>query len=115
MKRCCLILLCSFGLSPIVSFGQVSDTVTVKKQPFTSILSLTRSNIINKLSIENKSADLYDRTVSVKSPSLAHTAFFCKIEDKIGKSASLPLKMRLGDIDYVDAIEGKRVVLIPRQ
>ncbi|MEL6123082.1 MAG: hypothetical protein AAFR14_05130 [Bacteroidota bacterium] len=43
-------------------------------------------------------------------PSLAPTAFFCRLELNLDKSARLPLRFRLGDIDYTDALEGKNVV-----
>jgi hypothetical protein len=32
--------------------------------------------------------------------------FFCKIEYKMGLNKSLPVKFRLGDVPYVDALEG---------
>lgn len=35
-------------------------------------------------------------------------AFFCKIEVKLEKAVKLPIKFRLGDVDYVDRLEGKR-------
>lgn len=34
--------------------------------------------------------------------------FFCKIEHEWGKNARIPLKFRLGSVDYVDWLEGKR-------
>jgi hypothetical protein len=34
--------------------------------------------------------------------------FFCKIEHKMGLNQKLPLKFRLGDVQYVDELEGKR-------
>jgi hypothetical protein len=33
--------------------------------------------------------------------------FFCKIEYKMGLNKSLPIKFRLGDVQYVDELEGK--------
>ena len=33
--------------------------------------------------------------------------FFCKIEYKMGLNKKLPLKFRLGDVQYVDELEGK--------
>jgi hypothetical protein len=33
--------------------------------------------------------------------------FFCKIEYKMGLNKSLPVKFRLGDVQYVDELEGK--------
>ncbi len=34
--------------------------------------------------------------------------FFCKIEYKMGLNKKLPIKFRLGDVQYVDELEGKR-------
>jgi hypothetical protein len=34
--------------------------------------------------------------------------FFCKIEYKMGLQKKLPLKFRLGDVQYVDELEHKR-------
>ena len=34
--------------------------------------------------------------------------FFCKIEYKMGFNKKLPLKFRLGDVQYVDELEGKK-------
>jgi hypothetical protein len=33
--------------------------------------------------------------------------FFCKIEHQLGKKMSLPVKFRLGSVEYVDWLEGK--------
>ncbi len=33
--------------------------------------------------------------------------FFCKIEYKMGFNQKLPIKFRLGDVQYVDQLEGK--------
>lgn len=35
-------------------------------------------------------------------------AFFCKIEVQLEKVVKLPVKFRLGSVDYVDYLEGKR-------
>ena len=35
-------------------------------------------------------------------------AFFCKIEVKLEQAVKLPIKFRLGSVDYVDYLEGKR-------
>ena len=34
-------------------------------------------------------------------------AFFCKVEVKLEKAAKFPVKFRLGDVNYVDQLEGK--------
>lgn len=33
--------------------------------------------------------------------------FFCKIEYKMGLNKKMPVKFRLGDVPYVDGLEGK--------
>jgi hypothetical protein len=35
--------------------------------------------------------------------------FFCKIEHTMAKGQKLPLKFRLGSVEYVDEMEGKRI------
>ena len=34
-------------------------------------------------------------------------AFFCKVEVELEKAAKFPVKFRLGDVNYVDQLEGK--------
>lgn len=38
----------------------------------------------------------------------AAKAFFCKMEDKLEKKVNLPVRMRLGNLEYVDQLEQKR-------
>ncbi|MGB3547309.1 MAG: hypothetical protein WBA17_10060 [Saprospiraceae bacterium] len=35
-------------------------------------------------------------------------AFFCRIELKIDRAVGMPFRFRLGSVDYVDRLEGKR-------
>ena len=37
-----------------------------------------------------------------------HLGFFCKWEVKLQQATRWPVKFRLGDVDYVDWLEGKR-------
>ena len=59
-----------------------------------------------------KSVD--NQTVSLKKPtfvpsifSVEALPFFCKIEYKMGLNQKVPIKFRLGDVQYVDQLEGK--------
>lgn len=38
----------------------------------------------------------------------ANLAFFCRLEVQMEKAARFPIKFRLGDVPYVDWLEGKR-------
>jgi hypothetical protein len=56
-----------------------------------------------------------NQAISVKKPSLVPSIFsvealpfFCKIEYKMGLNQKLPVKFRLGDVQYVEQLEGKR-------
>ncbi|MEL6140339.1 MAG: hypothetical protein AAFU67_01840 [Bacteroidota bacterium] len=37
-----------------------------------------------------------------------HLAFFCRLEVKIDQAIGTPFRFRLGSVDYVDYLEGKR-------
>lgn len=37
-----------------------------------------------------------------------HLPIFCKFEVKMEQAVKFPIKMRLGDVEYVDQLEGKR-------
>lgn len=54
--------------------------------------------------IENESL-----LINPKVYSVSKLPIFCKIEHKLGKNAGYNLKMRLGDVDYVDRLEGKGI------
>jgi len=47
-------------------------------------------------------------TQVLKTDYQKHLAFFCRVEVKLEKSTKLPIKFRLGDVQYVDWLEGKR-------
>ena len=40
--------------------------------------------------------------------SFEHLPIFCKIEVQLERAVRLPVKIRLGDVQYVDWLEGKR-------
>lgn len=39
--------------------------------------------------------------------SFENLALFCKIEEKVSQKSNLAMRMRLGSLDYVNALEGK--------
>ncbi len=38
----------------------------------------------------------------------AHLALFCKLEVQMERAFRMPVRLRLGDVPYVDWLEGKR-------
>ena len=57
-------------------------------------------------SISNKKASVVPSVVPCVF-SVETLPFFCKIEYKMGFNQKLPIKFRLGDVQYVDQLEGK--------
>ena len=63
---------------------------------------------------KNTTKSVDNQTVSIKKPMLVPSVFsvdalpfFCKIEYKMGLNQKIPVKFRLGDVQYVDQLEGK--------
>ena len=96
-----------FILLPAILSAQSNDRKNVNANFL--ILESTHNEIINKLSIRSIRPIVADSKVHISGPSFAHTAFFCKIEDKIEHRSKLPIRMRLGDLNYTNTIEGKNV------
>ena len=46
-------------------------------------------------------------TAMVRAFSPNDLAFFCRLEFKLEKTVRFPVKIRLGDVQYVDQLEGK--------
>jgi len=60
-------------------------------------------------SFPKAAADLKNRMTATKAYNYCdHLAFFCRIEVKLDKKVDIPLRLRLGTVDYVDRLEQKR-------
>lgn len=101
----------------LLSVQQLTAQLSVKDAP-ADLLAIQRpryfaSQLQNlpdlKTAILGKTA-----TCSPTPPSLMdlryqpHLAFFCRVEVKIDKAVGTPFRFRLGSVDYVDFLEGKR-------
>ena len=79
----------------------------IKAPPQYFLLKKEKLHVFSDKNIDNQQV--------VKSPpraipsifSVATMPFFCKIEYKMGLNKKLPIKFRLGDVQYVDEMEGK--------
>jgi hypothetical protein len=57
--------------------------------------------------IPNPKSSLNLSVIQPKAWCYADLAFFCKLEIRMEKAARFPIKFRLGDVSYVDWLEGK--------
>ena len=90
------------GLSPNNSSNKYSSLL-IKKYSQTiqnQRLTATAPTNLRKTPSSNINAPYYRFSVETMP-------FFCKIEYKMGLNKKLPLKFRLGDVQYVDELEGK--------
>jgi hypothetical protein len=102
----CLLILSNAASAQTVglSLDKLKGT-TVGTPPQYKRLFLTKKPMQtfgNQQFIENKPAKV-PAIFSVEA-----LPFFCKIEYKMGLNKKLPVKFRLGDVQYVDEMEGKR-------
>ena len=115
-KYFCLIFTCLFCQ---LTFGQLTTTPTKKhysyfqKQLTQFPSSINFSKQIQQLNLQSSQKNHSNHSEKSHLPvPLAYAykdlAFFCKIEVQLEKSVKLPVKFRLGSVDYVDYLEGKR-------
>ncbi len=100
----CLIVLSQFATAQTVGLSLNYVKTTPKLPPQYSAVFLQK----------NAAKTIDNQSVSVKKPTLVPSVFniealpfFCKIEYKMGLNQKVPIKFRLGDVQYVDQLEGK--------
>jgi len=72
--------------------------------------------LLNKTTLSIRPATLKEKLISEKNNpqqiplvyAYKHLALFCKLEVKLEQTVQMPIKVRLGSVDYVDWLEGKR-------
>ncbi|MFT4566806.1 MAG: hypothetical protein ACI9FN_001767 [Saprospiraceae bacterium] len=73
-------------------------------------VSLVQANLIEALNLnkEHNSTFSFSKSAFRKNlPKYKTTAFFCVLEDKILNTSNVPIRMRLGSLDYTNSMEGK--------
>ena len=105
MKRIFIILICFLN-----AFFAQSQTVGLSmvalKQPPQYLTTFLLKKTIQK-AVAQQVASPYLRPIPLVF-NVETLPFFCKIEHQMGLNKKLPLKFRLGDVQYVDEMEGKR-------
>lgn len=124
-----IVLLILLGCSLLATESQAQSLVQLqgksipelKREQHTSSTLLFSSGlqhfaIAEKISSDNPaSINLRQQLLSPSSTPSAYCyqelAFFCKLEVQMEKAASFPIKFRLGEVQYVDQLEGKLPIL----
>jgi hypothetical protein len=112
MKRVVIVLLVLFNTLEISCFSQNIPCFSLQYNPEI----LWKKNHANPVITFNNGLSKPDSLPAVKmkpTPLMAyfhtrHWGFFCAQELKLEKTIRFPLKMRLGSVEYVDRMEGKR-------
>ena len=115
LRKSTLLFLLS-GMFSVAGFAQIGVQTAgfsfVEKKPASIVpqVSLNSSSSTQPIpSIPNAAADLKNRMTSTKAYNYCdHLAFFCRIEVKLEKKVDIPLRLRLGTVDYVDRLEQKK-------
>jgi len=72
--------------------------------------------LLDKETLSNRPVTLKEQLIAAKTNpqqiplvyAYKHLALFCKLEVKLEQTVQMPIKVRLGSVDYVDWLEGKR-------
>ena len=107
-----LIFFCLFNLSHLSTAQTVGLSLNTVK---TAMPSVGLPPQYPSVFLPKNALNTYQNTaINVKKPtqvpsifSVETLPFFCKIEYKMGLNKKLPIKFRLGDVQYVEELEGK--------
>ncbi|MBY0482193.1 MAG: hypothetical protein K2Q21_12610 [Chitinophagaceae bacterium] len=75
----------------------IATGVNAQKSLVTGTFAQNKSDSLKYFPLRAVPSDLYTK----------HLAFFCKKELQLEKLTKIPMKFRLGNIEYVDKLEGK--------
>lgn len=101
---CLLAILPTWATAQTVglSLNHVKTTAKLPPQYPSVFLQKNTLNVIDNQSVTLKKPLTVPSVFSVET-----LPFFCKIEYKMGLNQKVPIKFRLGDVQYVDQLEGK--------
>lgn len=85
--------------------AQQADSVKVKKET----AQIIHSPLFNKYNLLEPLPAISSKKISVNSGNpFSHWGFMCIGEYKLEQRTGIPLRLRLGSLDYVNKLEGKQ-------
>jgi hypothetical protein len=102
-----LILIYIFFQS-LVAEAQISDYPILKPQfKYEGAYKFEKIQLSDVPLFKQKEQTLITQKPVPMAYSYDHLAFFCKLEVRMEKATKLPIKFRLGDVQYMEKLEGK--------
>lgn len=99
-------IFCCLCTAVIAVKAQSGDTIPGLKASILKIPVLTpKSHFVPVLYKSN--FKINKKVPDFQSPSNVKQPFFCQLESKLEKKSGMPIRIRLGSVDYVDYLEGK--------
>lgn len=83
------------------------EEITASTQLFTLISPRLYSPIIPTTGQSQFAGGRYHTAMASRAFDSKDLAFFCRIEFKLEKKVRFPIKVRLGEVQYVEQLEGK--------